>query len=122
MIKIVVAGSRDFEDYEMLHDKLKHLTRNHNNTELEIVSGTARGADKLGEQYAEQYNIKLTKFPADWSLGKSAGYKRNVQMAHYADVAVVFQVDHSKGSQHMIDIMRALHKKVIVIQITARQL
>ena len=118
MIKIIIAGSREFDDYQMLHDKLKHLTRNHNNTELEIVSGTARGADQLGERYAEQYDIKLTKFPADWTqFGKSAGYKRNTQMAHYADVAVVFQVNNSRGSQHMIDIMRALHKRVVVVQI-----
>lgn len=118
MIKIIVAGSRDFNDYQLLHNKLKYLTQNYDNSQIEIVSGTARGADQLGERYAKQYNIKVTKFPADWErFGRSAGPKRNIQMAHYADVAVVFQVNNSRGSQHMINTMRELNKRVVVVQI-----
>lgn len=103
MFKIIVAGSRGFDNYQMLHDKLQQITHNYDNTQLEIVSGTARGADQLGERYAAQYNIKLTKFPADWdTFGRSAGYRRNKQMAEYADACIVFWDGVSRGTQHMI--------------------
>ena len=64
----------------------------------------ARGADTLGEQYAKERGIPIRYFPADWqTLGKSAGYQRNVQMAQYADALVAFWDGRSKGTKHMID-------------------
>ena len=52
---------------------------------IRIISGTARGADKLGEQYAKIAHYELSKFPADWDgLGKRAGYIRNAEMAKFA--------------------------------------
>lgn len=74
---------------------------------IEIISGTANGADKLGERYARERGYKLTYFPANWDkYGKSAGYRRNVEMAQYADAAIIFWDGISAGSQHMIDIAR----------------
>lgn len=85
-------------------------------SDIEIVSGTANGADKLGEKYAEEHGYTVKQFPADWDKhGKSAGYKRNTEMGDYCDMAVVFYDGQSKGSQHMIDIMRKLHKLCYVI-------
>lgn len=40
---------------------------------LEIVSGGARGADRLGEKYAKENNYKVKKFIPDWEKGRSAG-------------------------------------------------
>lgn len=77
-------------------------------SETEIVSGGARGADRLGEQLAEAYNLKLTVMNADWDkYGKGAGYRRNAEMAKYADACIVFMKrEGSKGSQHMIDLAK----------------
>ena len=33
---------------------------------IEIVSGTARGADALVEQYANEHDLPTKQFPADW--------------------------------------------------------
>ena len=56
---------------------------------MEIASGAAKGADKLGEQYAKERGFKLTKFPANCNkYGKTAGPKRNQQMAQYADALI----------------------------------
>ena len=83
MLKVIVAGGRDFADYELLKITLDKLLINH--TEIEIVSGVAKGADLLGLKYAAEKKIPFIKFPADWNrLGNSAGFKRNVEMAKYA--------------------------------------
>lgn len=104
-MKIIVAGSRSINDYDFIKLYLNNFITNHNISNPEIVSGTANGPDKLGEQYAREHNLKLTRFPADWDRwGKSAGYKRNQQMADYAEALVAFWDGKSKGTKHMIDI------------------
>lgn len=110
MFKIIVAGSRTFTDYEMLKDYLDRLLVNiSKDFEIEIVSGHARGADALGERYAQERGYRLITFPADWaSFGKLAGFRRNVQMAKYADALVAFHDGESRGTQHMIETMRSL--------------
>lgn len=105
MFKVIVAGSRGFKDYNLLEKKLDFYLSNKD--EVEIVSGTARGADALGERYASNRNYVVTRFPADWDqFGKSAGYKRNAQMAEYADACVVFWDGKSKGTEHMINLAK----------------
>lgn len=114
--RIIVAGSRGFTNYELLEKKLDHLLKNR--PEVEIVSGGANGADKFGEIYAKKRNLALRVFPADWDKhGKSAGYKRNVEMAEYADAAVVFWDGQSKGSKHMIDIAESKELPTRVIKV-----
>ena len=103
MIKVIVAGSRNFNNYELLRNKLDKILAN--KKDVEIVSGTAKGADKLGERYANEHNYKIAKFPAKWEVyGKRAGYARNKEMSEYADCCVVFWDGVSKGSKHMIDL------------------
>lgn len=104
MYKVIVAGSRNFNDYQLLVSKLNMLLVNRL-PDVEIVSGTARGADFLGEQYAYEYNLSVKRFPANWNAyGKKAGYLRNLDMAEYADACIVFWDGISKGTKHMIDI------------------
>lgn len=105
MIKLVVAGSRSFTNYELMRIKLNKLRESIG--DFEVVSGKARGADSLGERYAKEYSLPIAEFPADWDrFGKSAGFKRNEQMAQYADAVIVFWDGKSKGSQHMINIAK----------------
>lgn len=105
MVKVIVAGSRGFRDYRLLQEKLDFYLQNY--SDVEIVSGGARGADRLGEQYARTKGFKLRLFPANWDLyGKKAGYLRNQQMAQYADYCVVFWDGKSRGTQHMIRLAR----------------
>ena len=84
--------------------------------EYQIVSGTARGVDQLGEEYAKRNDLAVKKFPADWDrFGKSAGYKRNKQMAEYANALVAFWDGRSRGTKHMIDLAKAAGLSVSVI-------
>ena len=62
--------------------------------------------------------VLLGIFFAKWDLyGKSAGYKRNVEMANNADMLIAFWDGTSKGTKHMINIMHEQNKKVIIIKI-----
>ena len=102
-MKIIIAGGRDFDDFDFLCEKVdKILSRQQ---EIEIVSGCARGADKLGERYAELRGYPVKRFPADWgNHGRAAGYIRNEEMAEYSDALIAFWDGKSKGTQHMIRI------------------
>ncbi len=113
-MKLIVAGSREFNNYDLLK---KSIQENFQRYEVEeIVSGTARGADTLGEQFAIEYSIPIKKFPANWDLyGKSAGYRRNVEMADYADALIAFWDGKSKGTGHMINIAKDKNLRVIVV-------
>lgn len=107
MIKVIIAGTRDFDNYELLKQKMDKIlaARVRNNEEIIIVSGTARGADKLGEKYARERGYTIKRFPADWDKnGKRAGYIRNEEMAKYADACVCFWDEASRGTKHMIDL------------------
>ena len=112
-MKVIVAGSRNFKDYKLLKDTLDILLSI--NKDIEIISGGAKGADFLGEKFANENNLKLTLFPADWSLDKKAGYIRNKQMAEYGDSLVAFWDGKSKGTKMMIDLAKNLNLKMKII-------
>jgi hypothetical protein len=104
-MKLIVAGSRTFNDYKLLERSVIEFVNTFNDPDVEIVSGEAHGADRLGELFALKHTLKCTHFPANWDkYGKSAGYKRNEQMAEYADACIVFWDGASKGTNHMINL------------------
>ena len=118
MIKVIIAGTRDFNDYDFLKKNVDYFLQgiNPNNEEIEIVSGNARGADKLGERYAKEHNLPVKLFPANWDkYGKRAGYLRNQEMANYSDMLIAFWDEKSKGTKHMIDIAKKQGLTVIVV-------
>lgn len=144
MLRIVIAGSRSFNNFELLEknlimvlfdlnkkypqlnvltiDKQKHSYRI-NRENIEIISGKAKGADTLGEKFAEKYNLALKEFPAKWDdlsatpckivnnmhgkYNALAGHNRNREMAEYASsdnsfgVLTLFWDGQSKGSKNM---------------------
>ena len=58
-MKVIVAGSRTFNSYYKLRDKLNSILRNQK--DITIISGTASGADRLGERYATENHYELEK-------------------------------------------------------------
>lgn len=112
-MKVIIAGSRSFFDYSFLCLKCDKALSSQ--TDIEIVSGTANGADKLGEKYAEERKYQIKRFPADWDkYGKSAGHKRNEEMAKYSDALICFWNGSSMGSKSMIDLANKYKLKVKV--------
>ena len=116
MFKVIIAGSRDFNDYKLLKEKCDYQLQNIKE-EIIIVSGTARGADQLGERYAKEKGYKIDSRPANWDkFGKSAGYRRNEEMAQNADALIAFHNGVSKGTKHMIDLANKYKLKVCVVK------
>lgn len=114
---VIIAGGRDFDDYELLRDKcdfkLSALDRTHLIT---IISGGARGADKLAQRYARERNYVLKIMNADWDThGKSAGYVRNQEMSDCAQYLIAFWDKRSRGTKHMIDIATKARRGVYVV-------
>jgi hypothetical protein len=117
-MNVVIAGGRNFSDYKLLCeevDKSLALYTPEELGEVVIVSGTANGADKLGERYALEHNLSVIQKPADWTQGKQAGYMRNAEMADIADLVICFWDGESKGTKHMIDL--ALKKQVRLVTV-----
>ena len=105
IFRVIIAGGRDFDDYELLKKKCDQLFSERWPTA--IVCGEARGADSLGKRYANERDIPAMSFPADWDLyGKRAGYIRNKEMADNADALIAFWDGESRGTANMIQLAR----------------
>ena len=90
--------------------------------EIEIVSGNAEGVDKIGEEMALLFKLRLTVFPANWKVyGKKAGYLRNVEMGDYADVLIAVWDGKSKGTKMMIDIAKKKGLKVYIHKMESKR-
>lgn len=102
-MKVIIAGSREFNDYDLLV-KICDIILKNKNEEIIIMSGGAKGADTLGEKYAKERNYKIIKILPEWNkYGKQAGILRNIKMAHEADYLIAFWDGKSKGTKHMIE-------------------
>jgi len=121
-MKVIIAGSRIITNYKKIESEItlyiNKLEKEFKQKVTEIVSGTAKGADKIGEQYAQKHNIDLKMFPAEWGKYPDAGKRRNVQMANYADAAILIWDGISRGTQHMKTIMMIKGKPFYIIFIT----
>lgn len=105
-LRVIIAGGRDFKDYDLLKFTCDHILKGQEN--VQIVSGKASGADTLGEIYAKEKSFSIAEFPADWDkYGKSAGYRRNSDMATYGNVLIAFWDGKSRGTKHMIDLAKS---------------
>lgn len=117
MIRLIIAGGRNFDNYALLQSKLDKMLENIKSHDIEILSGKARGADSLGERYAKDRGLKVVEFPANWNrYGKSAGYRRNSEMADYATHCVCFWDGYSRGTEHMINLAENKNLKLRVIR------
>lgn len=126
-MRIIIAGSRTFTNYYFLRDECKKIIENllskYKKEDIEIISGGAQGADRMGQSFAKEYKLKLTVMPAQWEeFGKSAGYRRNVEMAEYAKkddecLLIAFWNKISKGTNHMINIAKEKGIPVEIIEI-----
>ena len=112
-MKLIVAGSRTVDDYSAV--EIEIVERFHVPS-LHIISGGAKGADRLAERFAYKHGLPIDIVPAEWdTYGKSAGYRRNQVMAAMGDELIAFWDGHSKGTKHMIDIALSVGIPVTII-------
>ena len=129
MAKVSVTGSRTWpatrEEWEELDDqgKLDQTSRtvrlinefiDQMPADTTVISGGAQGPDTIAETRAIERGLAFTLFPAEWKkYGKGAGFKRNKDIARYADECLVFWDGESSGTKnfirHAFDMRRPLY-------------
>lgn len=113
-MRVIIAGSRSIDCVGPVYRAIKE-----SGFEItEIVSGTARGVDTLGELWGDVKNIPVTQFKPRWDIyGGRAGLLRNTEMAEYADAAIIVWDGKSTGSKHMESEMKRLGKPYYLYEV-----
>ena len=118
-----IVGSRTFNDYETLKEIVNKVLSENNYDIMEIVSGGAKGADSLAERYANENNIHLTVYKADWEkYGKRAGFIRNVDIIKHCNICIAFWDGESRGTLHDINLCKEHNKKCFVYNFITKEL
>lgn len=113
-MRLAIIGSRSFSDYELLKENVLKSFPN----VLLIVSGGAKGADKLGEKLADELGLKTEIYLPDWArYGKGAGLVRNELIIKNSEGVIAFWDGLSKGTKKSIEISRSLKKKIVVVKV-----
>lgn len=118
-MKVIIAGSRTICDYS----EVETAVRRSGFTVTEVVSGMARGADRLGIEWADNHGVPVKKFFAQWrtkdgECDRSAGMRRNERMADYADALIAIWDGESSGTKHMMRCMGKRAKPIYYVDLS----
>lgn len=112
-MRVIIAGCRDWDDANAIADGMAA----HYPDCTQVVCGCAKGADRLGDQWAKNNQIPVRYFAPDWIVhGKAAGPIRNGIMADNADALLACWDGESRGTKNMIAQARQRGLKVVVIE------
>lgn len=112
-MKTIIAGSRTIQSYQVVLDAINSAPFKDQITE--VFSGMATGPDIFGFRWAMENKKPVRQFLPDWKkLGKPAGIIRNVEMATYADAAIIVWDGSSTGTGHILKYFKKLDPPVLV--------
>jgi len=128
MSRLAIIGSRDFSDQsaaeaafmryccEFNETTQKHSFDSYKSYYDTIVSGGARGADRIGAVIAKKWGLELVEYLPDWNLyRKRAGFIRNETIISNSDAVLAFWDGVSKGTGNSLSIAKKLKKPTIII-------
>lgn len=99
-MKTIIAGGREILDYTLVLNAIRESKFDI----TEVVSGMAKGVDTLAVQFANENDLVITPFFADWNThGRAAGPIRNRQMAEYGEALIAVWDGESRGTKNMIE-------------------
>lgn len=102
-MKIGIVGSRNFNQYSLV----KEVMDDYIDEVDTVVSGGAKGADTLGELWANENDKATLIFKPDWEkYGKRAGFIRNQDIVKNSDLVLAFWDGQSKGTKSSIDLCK----------------
>ena len=105
-MRLLIAGSREFADLELVKDYVKRLP-----LDTILINGRARGVDNVARNQAMFQQLVVLDRPANWEkYGKSAGIIRNHEMVDEADEVVVFWNGKSNGTRDVIEYAKSKGK------------
>ena len=121
----LVVGSRSYDDYDFIKQKLDYLLSNYQN--IVIVSGGAKGVDTCAKRYAQEKGYNYKEFPAEWDkYGNKAGYIRNAAMHVYLSKqqnrgCVAFWDGSSKGTKHNFGLAKKYNNPIKIVSVNAQK-
>lgn len=112
-----VVGSRTFNNFSIFQSVLDNF-RTLDKQFCRIVSGGAKGTDRLAKRYALLYQFPIKEYYPDWAkYGKAAGPIRNKLIVNDCDLLLAFWDYESRGTKSSIDFAKSLHKNVYIFDI-----
>lgn len=113
-MRILITGSRNWNDEEVIKEALKDAFTGYATT---LVSGACpTGADAMCEKIAEEMGWTVERHPADWEkYKKKAGFIRNSFMVGLgADICYAFIRDGSRGASGTAELALRNHIPLVV--------
>ena len=118
MTKLLVCGSRTITNVSWIFSEIEKYISESNlqYSDIRIIEGSAKGVDKIAKQFADDRNIPVIEMPADWSIGRHAGFIRNEQMVRLCDLCLILWDGKSHGTKNDIDLCDKYNKsnKVVI--------
>jgi hypothetical protein len=109
--RVLICGGREYNDrtrFFSFMDRVLETTRGTGESQkrdVVIIHGAARGADSLADDYGRERELRIIRYPADWtSHGRSAGPIRNQKMLTESRPHVIIAFEGGKGTAHMVSI------------------
>ena len=97
-VKVLIAGSRGVND----PDAVRAAIAASGFDVTTVLSGGAKGVDRLGEEWAAERGIPVERIKPDWSQGRHAGLLANSELVAQAEAAVIVYDGQSKGTRDTI--------------------
>jgi len=112
-MKLAIIGSLGFDNYDLLKSTLEQ----YKDKITEVVSGGTKGADSLGDRWANENDKNTNIFLPDWEkYGKRAGFVRNTDIVENSDAVIAFWDGESKGTQHSFGLCEKSNKPLKIIR------
>lgn len=114
--RVLVTGSRTWQDTETLNTQLDIANMAHRGRMVLVHGACPQGADALADTWAEVNGVPVERYPADWNgpHAKAAGFARNMKMvATRPDIVLSFNRGGSKGTEHCTAAAEAAGLKVL---------
>lgn len=109
-MRVLVCGGRDYTNGRRLRFFLDMLEE----PISVLIEGGARGADRLAKEWAEDRQVPVETYPADWDRhGRSAGYIRNQQMLKEGKPDLVVAFPGGRGTANMVALAQKAGVRVV---------
>ena len=123
-MRLIIAGSRSLTDYGLFTYCVQQtqFAAELQPSTCTILSGCARGIDRLAIKWAHEQGLSVERHPAKWlEHGKAAGFRRNEQMLLHANGLLAIWDGNSRGTEHCIEsaCKRGLPVEVFTVVLSA---
>jgi YspA, cpYpsA-related SLOG family len=123
-MRLLVCGSRTWNDYRLLRRTLEATIAQHQAEQVTIIEGGARGADRMAGHLACLHGWGLEVYPARWQQeGRAAGFRRNARMLREGrpELVVAFTVGPLEASRGTADMVRRARAAGVPVHIVTSQ-